>query len=88
MSNHEMRDCFICCESVSSYKHGRSSATEYECNHCGEYYLSDSLISEASWIRPYMYYILQHEGREKSRTLQLVYQAIKMNMDLIPIFSP
>ena len=66
MSNQQTQDCFICSKKVTTYRHGNSSMTEFECRQCGHYYLCDSLKKADSWVRPIMFYYLLHNNSGKS----------------------
>lgn len=65
MSNQQNLNCFICNTKVIAYRHATTSRTEFDCNHCGRYYLSDCLLNDAAWIRPIMFFCLLHNSSGK-----------------------
>ena len=65
MGKQQISNCFICFAKVTSHRHTAHNCREYECEHCGRYYLSDDLKGESSWIRPMMFYFLRHETKGK-----------------------
>jgi len=64
LSNHQKLDCFICSSKVDAYRYAMSSNTEFLCDYCGNYGISDLLLNEKSWIRPIMLYCLLHSTND------------------------
>ena len=62
MGTQELISCFICNKEVTAYRFAETSRTEFDCDLCGKYYVSDLLKSESAWIRPIMFYCLQHDN--------------------------
>jgi len=65
MSNQQTSECFICNKKVTAHIHAETSITEYKCNYCSRYYLSELLRVEIAWIRPIMFYCLLHNTSGK-----------------------
>jgi len=65
MSSHETSNCFICNKVVTVYIDVLARKTEFNCDTCGQYCLSDCLKNESSRIRPIMFHCLLHNANKK-----------------------